>query len=467
MSIKLRTRTYQDNDPSQTTTFLFIQSHASMFNRRRYNRKSGKRKAFRPRVRKKGVILKPPERNQYIPPKPDFDASGIAPYMWQYCPQSEPIKVKHRLDTIPSLKNICALVLAENADALEPSYLSTCSWTCWRPVWEVICQWNLDSPYIFKMFAKQFGSMPGFKCHYMRLTDIGPRSSALASAVIPVRSHRIDNVFANISHRDFVAFLAGFDAHVILDCSSLKDLDKSQALNFCNTPNLAGLDLSHNDWVDDQFLYTLGRAISFKDLPKLGLLRLVNCPNVSDRGFLEFLRQLLAQLTFISTDIRALTKSTFQARLEEKPELPVPDSNWDLLLAHSAHYSMLLKYNLTMSAHYLLRNTDKLHIPTNSPIWDIKMYKECVDFRDFKTFYCKLEDTWRSREKSSMLRPVSNLFVYIRREGVSSPPNLSVRDVKSLANVHKSTVIDSAITKRVPKRKPKYKLKDTNAFFGV
>ncbi|PVH14640.1 uncharacterized protein CXQ87_002787 [Candidozyma duobushaemuli] len=317
------------------------------------------------------------------------------------------------------------------------------------------------------MFAKQFGSMPGFKCHNTHSTDIGPRSSALASAVIPVRSHRIDNVFANISHKDFVGFLAGLDAHVILDCSSLKDLGKSQVLNFCNTPNLAGLDLSHNDWVDDQFLYTLGRAIRFKDLSKLGLLRLVNCPNVSDRGFLEFLRQSSVQLSFISTDIRALTKSTFEARLEGKPEIPVPDSNWYLLSAHSAHYSMLSKYNLTMSAHYLSRNTDKLNIPTNSPIWDIKMYKDCVDFRDSKTFYCKLGDTWRSREKSSMSRPVSNSFVYIRREGVSSPPKLSVRDVKSSTTTHKSTIADSAITQRVPRRKPKHKLKDTNAFFGI
>lgn len=387
--------------------------------------------------------------------------------MWQYCPQSEPIKIKHRHDRIPSLKDICALVLAENADALEPSYLTTCSWTCWRYVWEVICKWNLDSPYIFKMFAKQFGSMPGFKCHFTHLTDIGQRSSALASAVIPVRSHRIDNVFANISHKDFVGFLAGLDAHVILDCSSLKDLDKSQVLNFCNTPNLAGIDLSHNDWVDDQFLYTLGRAIKFKDLSKLGLLRLVNCPNVTDQGFLDFLRQLLVQLTYISTDIRAFTKSTFEARLEGKPEIPVPDSNWYLLLTHSAHYSMLLKYNLTMSAHYLLRNTDKLNIPTNSPIWDIKMYKDCVDFRDSKSFYCKLEDTWRSRERSSMLRPVSNLFVYMRREGISNPPKLPVSDVKTLTSGSKSTVVDTAITQRVPRRKPKHKLKDTNAFFGV
>lgn len=434
-----------------------------MFNRRRYNRKSGNRKGFRPRVRRKGVILKPPEQNQPVIQKLDFDASGAAPYLWQFFPQSEPIRGKAVNDKVLSLKEICARSVAENADALEPSYLSTCSWTCWRYVWRVICQRSLDLPYVFKMFAKHFSSMPDFKCHYINPADSVPRFLALGSTLLPVRSHRVDNMFANISHNDFVNFMSGLDAHVILDCSGLKGSKNSQVLSFCNIPHLAGLDLSHNEWVDDQFLYTFGRAISCKNLQKLRLLRLVNCPNVTNEGFLRFLRELLAQLSFISSDIRASTKSAFCAQLEGKTEIGVPGSQWRLLQASSPHYNVLVKYNLTKSAHYLLRNTDIVDILTQSPIWDIKLYPEVIDSRNSADLYSKLLDSWKSRKKSSMLRPTSNSFVYMKNEANPIDPS-KVEGDKPRDN-SASRTFDSPLTQRVPRRKPVHKLRDTKALF--
>lgn len=407
--------------------------------------------------------MKPPEPNQPVIQKLDFDASGAAPYLWQYFPQSEPIRDKAKNKGVPSLKELCARSVAENADALEPSYLSTCSWTCWRYVWRVICQRSLDLPHVFKMFAKHFSSMPDFKCHYINPVDSVPRNLALSSTLLPVRSHRVDNVFANISHNDFVNFMSGLDAHVILDCSGLKGLKNTQVLNFCNIPHLTGLDLSHNEWVDNQFLYTFSQAISCKKLSKLRLLRLVNCPNVTNEGFLRFLQELLAQLSFISSDIRASTRSAFSAQLEGRTEIGVPGSKWRLLQANSPHYNMLVKYNLTTSAHYLLRNTDIVDILTQSPIWDIKLYLEVVDSRNSADLNSKLVDSWRSREKSSTLRPASNPFVYMKNEDdvITKAVEESQPRVKGA-----SKAVDSPLTQRVPRRKPVHKLRDTKALFG-
>lgn len=434
-------------------------SWLQMFNRRRYNRKPGRRKAFRPRIRRKGVILRPTDEPP--PPKIEFDASGAVPYLWQYWPQAEPEKAVQEYKKLPSLRYICSRVLAENADALEPSYLTTCSWTsCWKHVWRVICQLNLDLPHVFRMFAKHFGSNYDFKCHHVDLRE-EERSKAIMSLLLSTRRHRIDNVFSNISYNEFVCFVSGVDAHVILDCSSMKPMRKEQVLNLCKAPNLAGLDISSNEWVDDQFLYTLGRAISSKNSSKMKLLRIVNCLNITQDGLRRFLQDTLTSLTFLSTDIMASKESNFADRLNGATETPIGGTQWRLL--HSGYYNFdrLVRYKLIAMALYLLRNSDLVNIPSNSLIWDIRLFPDMIDSRNPMELYRKLKGSWAKRESSSVGR---NPYLYIRSETSAKAPIEKVEETRVKEEPKES---DSLLTERVPKRKPKIKMKNADALFGI
>lgn len=432
-----------------------------MFNRRRYNRKPGRRRSFRPKVRRKGAILRPLEPQHSAPPKPEFDASGAAPYSWLHFPQSGPKQDKCSKLKVLSLREICARALAVNADALEPSYMSMCSWACWKHVWTMICYLNLDSPAIFRMFAKHFGLAPDFKCHHVLKNNKCARSLALLCSIIPTRSHRIDNVFFNISHKDFVSFLSGIDSHVVLDCSLLKDLTGEDVIKFCNLANLTALDLSHNDWVNDQFLYTLGRAMMFKNMNKFKILRMTNCPNVTEEGFYRFLKELLASLAFIVTDIRPLNRSLFVDQMERKLEIPVPGAPWKILQEQSVHHDRLVKYNLSTAAHYLLRNTDIIEISSSTLIWDIKMFPSVVEARQLGEFYELLRDSWKKREKLALLRPAHDPILYLRSDK-DEPINVKIEHMVSLPSSNQSS-----ITQRVPRRRPKFMIKDTKTFLGL
>lgn len=431
-----------------------------MFNKRKYNSKTNRRRTFRPRVRKKGVILRPIDLSVLLHPNPEFDKGTLAaPYVWQYHLQNHPIFHEVSRKKVSSLKLICASVVAANADALEPSLLHTCSWSCWKDVWRMICERHQDLPYVFGMFANKFGNLPDFNCHNI-LNDHTPRAVAITSMLAP-HTYRLDNVFSNIAHKDFVAFLSGVDANIIIDCSSSTKIKRDEVLNFCNIRGLSGLDLSNNEWVDDQFLYTLGRAITHKELTRFRYLRLIKCSNLSRLGLVKFLREFQKLVEYVATDIDMLE---FLNRPGNLTGNDLSYSKWDLLLAEDDRHKFLNRNRLGKAAQYLMRSTYLLDAHESPIVWEIKFFSTTVDSREPDELYSKLRIAWNEREKLSTPRPSRCPYHYIKTTTVTQPTSIQPK-VEEIASTQQES--NSAITHRKPKRRPTVRLKNTDQFFGL
>lgn len=177
--------------------------------------------------------------------------------------------------------------------------------------------------------------------------------------------------------------------------------------------------------------------------------------------FYRFLKELLASLAFIVTDIRPLNRSLFVDQMERKLEIPVPGAPWKILQEQSVHHDRLVKYNLSTAAHYLLRNTDIIEISSSTLIWDIKMFPSVVEARHLGEFYELLRDSWKKREKLALLRPAHDPILYLRSDK-DEPINVKIEHMVSLPSSNQSS-----ITQRVPRRRPKFMIKDTKTFLGL
>lgn len=443
-----------------------------MFSKRRYNRKKGTRRHVR-RPSKKNRILRPPTVINTVE-KPTFDASGCLVYLWQYIAPKIAASSSVGLKNVTSLRQLCAYQVALNAEALSSEYLQLAPWSCWEHVWKNILAMGKDSPDIFRMFAKEFGKQPSFWCHEMTLglnhLDADPRAQALEWALIPgSKKHRMENVFSNVSVSDVVAFVAKLDCSVVVECSNVDNFTAPQLISLACLPNLVALDLSGNNLVDDQFLYTLRLCLTSKDL-KLKILRISSCENVTKRGVASLLAaDILSPLCYVESDINMITTSTFVQKFLDTPAIadhdPVPNTKWKLLNEAVQTTLQVAHYSLPYKLQYLLRNSDLVDIP--SMIWDIKFFSETIDILNSKSAAESYQESWAKRLRSAKMRSAYVPYCYLK-----DPDQVIVPEVKSKPPVERILPFSRQGTKdtRASKptiRKPKAIKIDAKSFFGM
>lgn len=427
-----------------------------MFSKRKYARKRPSRKMFRPRAGKKNRILRPPDPD--LVPNQEFDASGASVYPWTYVVPAPRLPSLGGGSRIPSLRQICAKEVGANSDALSSLYLLEASWTCWSLVWRHILQMGRDLPVLFRMFASHFAEKPGFLCHSGDVPD--SRSKALETCLIPVRSHRVENVFSNISVWDFVSFVSSLCASVVVDCSKVLPFSAQQLLTLSNITTLVALDLSANVLVDDQFLYTL-RSNMVEKKSKLKVLRICSCPNVTKKGVLSlFEEQDDFSLTYVESDVSVVSGSRFGDRLvDSKSKTVIPGTKWTLLNESEKQTVRLAKYPLAMKTHYLLRNTSISDL-VSELIWDFKFFPGVIT----NTLDSQFEDAWNQRLKIASRRLTYAPHCYMKDPDSKIQPRIieAAQEDAAVYFPRQGTTV-----KKQPPRKPKMVATDANSFFGI
>lgn len=426
---------------------------------KRKQRRSHARKPFRRRIRRKGVVLRP-ETPAVAPPA--FDASSPALYLWIHQrPLSLAPASAHRFTA--SLKDACASVLAANAESVSPQHLLAAPWACWRPVWREILRRGHDLPEIFRMFAVEFGHHRSFACHGQDAAAADPlhaaRRGALAQCLIPVHSsHRLENIFSNVSIPDFVSFASRpADAVVVIDVSKMRDLPTLAFLAMCSLPSLRALSLSYNGHIDDQFLYTLGTTLVQKH-SNLRILRLAGCVNISNKALHAFLRDTSSTgLALVESEVRLKTPSAFLKLLDPTEASPVLGLQWRLLNS-DAFATRMAKYLLALKLHYLLR----IENTPQRMVLDYKFFPQVISSTE--SYYQHSLDAWKTRKLGATSSPLHAPYMYMKDDSMKIEVESEDEETQEVSLVFKRAGHAAPAAK--PKRR---KLINANAlaFFGT
>lgn len=333
---------------------------------------------------------------------------------------------------VPSLRQFTALSIARNINSLEKAYLQLAPWECWKMVWERVLELNKDSFEVFRIFASRFSEEQSFSCHHftsLRLRDASlerlafSRANAIEECLIPGSGkHRIENLFSNVSLPDFLTYLklVRFKPRVLLDLSqrTAQMLREDHYLLF-NAPYLVGLDLSNSRLIDDHFLYNMATAI-LRDgkLTQLTILRLQNCPLVTEKGLrhlLDIKDHLKCSLSYIESDLQ-LSNGFLSKFGAQKDANYVPGTRWRPLTEKDPHIRTISRVPLALKLHCLFRHfassiivTLLVGSTTTSPVYllrsknaillDIMLHNEEFSASDYtaSSGISKLQAAWETR----------------------------------------------------------------------
>lgn len=432
----------------------------NMFSKKRYTRKSRTtRRPFKARTRR-ARVLRPAEPAPKHEPRPelgkeDLVAAGAAIYPWMHVQPS--LKTVAIRAPVISLRQTCARVVALNSASLSPSYLDEASWACWLLVWRYITELELDLPALFRMFWRRFGSHSTFFCHSKRSSLVSSRFEALRACLTPVRRHRIENIFSNVSVTDFAAFVSNCSASVVVDCSKIT-FSNLQLLSLCNIPTLVALDIS-GTLVDDQFLYTLCSCLVEKNV-SLSVLRISRCPNVTKKGLLWVLEEAAHNLAYVETDVSVSPSTAFAQRLDSL-KVQIPGTKWELLSESDPTTTNVAKYSLATKVHYLLRNNG-LELP-ELMIWDFKFFPQVISTLDAESITTQYEESWVSRLKQATLRLIYTPYCYMRNHSLEIKFKVPPKEEKPRELFPRQ----GYPTVRKPVKKPRAIATSVKSFFGT
>lgn len=300
-----------------------------------------------------------------------IDSSSTVYYPWHEINplyHDKPIKPKGKSGRLPSLKLLCSRIVAENCGALNTSMLECLSWPCIKMIWNYILVSHNDSMGVFITFATSMFKQQEFRCHSPLINTIDPlitiRQDCLTNCLIPnLKNHRIENLFSNINIEDFTFYFNSLKLpHVLfLDFSATPDLLKRESfLLLLKLNNLAGLDVSNNNHIDDIVLLYLITAIKSGMLPNLRVLRLSNCKQLS-KAVIEklFLVSSIPQSSLSLIICDDIFPTDFHDRLANtsanKVGYQVHGTNWINYGHEWDHSKLLMKFPLAFQYHYLLK----------------------------------------------------------------------------------------------------------------
>lgn len=443
-----------------------------MFVKRRYNRKKGTRKPFRRKLLNRRRILRPAKedaKSEQVTQTPTFDASGSSIYLWQCVQPTRDTKSTEPEKKLTSLRQLCAVQVAQNCEGLSVEYLKEAPWSCWQHVWENILRLGKDSPDVFRMFAVHFGDRSSFRCHFSNFISqlsagLGTRDKALDTALIPGwKKHRMDNVFSNVSLGDLATFIGKLHCCVVATCSNLHAFSSPQLISVASMANLVALDLSRNDVVDDQFVYTLRLCIASRNL-NLRILKLSGCSNLTRRG-LETLFEQDLSLCYVESDLNMITDSSFAEKIQDPDNLhtPVPGTKWKLLSESDQTTSQVAQYSLAYKVHHFLRNSELFEMP--NLIWDLQFFPQAVDISNAQSCSHLHTESWSKRLRAARMKSVMVPYCYLKDPNQKIVPKRKAKPV--LENLGPFTRQGSIATPRKVLRRPKITAADAKLYFGL
>lgn len=265
---------------------------------------------------------------------------------------------------IPSLKLICSNVIAENAGDLNSHVLSSLSVPCLKILWNNVLACNNDSFSVFNSFAAVMFGNGSFRCHLpsmeSKVPQIDIRQNYLRECLIPNDlNHRIENIFNNIRFQDFTYYLnhLNYTNEVVLNVSQLS-LSREDLLMVFKIKNLVGLDLSNQN-LDDSILHYLTISIRDGMLPRLKMLNLTNCKNLSKAAIDQMI--LAAKNSCLSVIIADdLWRPQFHESLGSRAlsGYQIHGTNWISYNDLWEHKKPILKFSMALALYYITRNLE-------------------------------------------------------------------------------------------------------------
>lgn len=213
--------------------------------------------------------------------------------------------------TVPpalSLRDKCARKAGSIIRQFDVSLLAQLPRLCVERIWNQLMLTQTDSFYSFALVASVLGVH--FDPH--RRNDPTLRGDVVAMCQIPRGCHRLENVPLSVPINQLTRYLPK-EALVVLDLSAdgkgtspavgpatSPKMTNDERLGIYNITNLVALNLS-DTYIDDNYLYALGRAIEAGKLPKLSMLLLNRCPRVTPTGILYLLGVAAGRLCYMET----------------------------------------------------------------------------------------------------------------------------------------------------------------------
>lgn len=308
-----------------------------------------------------------------------FDDKKISnSYAWKYVlPVADnPIEGTKKVKCVNTLKSICYDTIAKNVKQLDNSLLGQLSWQFWREVWSRLLFSHQDSPAVFNLFASYFSSEADFESHLLprgldKEVPLSPndlvylRNQSLSATLVPGRSnHRLENFFSGVHISDLVTYChkLAYKPWIILDLShSLDKYSSDNLIQIFNIPNLLALDLSGSNSIDDHYLYKMAISmITDEKLANLLVLKVNNCPNITQEGLKKFLKLTEeCELFCIESNI-TLRKKSYMEKFssigaQALQHVTIPDYNW-VILPQDSLLVILSRLPLALKLHCILKN---------------------------------------------------------------------------------------------------------------
>ncbi|CAH6721209.1 hypothetical protein CLIB1444_05S05996 [[Candida] jaroonii] len=347
---------------------------------------------------------------------------------------------------VPSLKFISSNVIAENAGDLNSHVLSSLSAPCLKILWNNVLACNNDSFSIFNSFAAVMFGNGSFRCHLpsmeSKVPQIDIRQNYLRECLIPNNlTHRIENLFNNIRYHDFTYYLnhLTYDNEVVLNVSQLS-LSREDLLMLFKIRNLVGLDLSNQN-LDDSILHYLTISIRDGMLPRLKILNLTNCKNLSKAAIDEMI--LAAKNSSLSVIIADdLWRPQFHESLHSSAltGYQIQGTNWISYNDLWEHKKPILKFSMALALYYISKNLD---VSTSSPriLIDIMIHNHKFEPNLANHL---LDQVHLNRVNDRFQLPLNATVLMVDKS----------RDFKPLIDQPKSTQPDAIFTRKVTKKKP-------------
>ncbi|CDR40240.1 CYFA0S04e06678g1_1 [Cyberlindnera fabianii] len=372
------------------------------------------------------------------------DKSTEASYNW--LTKTYPLPKGEQTKNMRSLKDICAMKVAERAHNLNSIHLQSVTWSVMRRVWHYICLYHQDSFIIFQLFASVFSKELTFQCHPTVASLPLPKKSVILKNTLPnSNNHRVERLFANVRISQFVHSLnsSPFSHLTILELSKPMTTDDLSYLT--NITHLTALRVSRVSQLPDQ---VVSRWCSALKSGKWTKLKMLSMPLI-EQGSFRKLQNVASWCTLTCLEVQ--TKTVFNMQREWK------DVDWDDWKLIDAEGREMEKLSWGMKAQAFIR---KYNLPDSGVemerdvIWlDFNVMNHVFADREYDTTEGQFDHMWKLGEVMSY----TQTMVLTRRKDAKSesPPTLS------------GSLNRKAVKKPALKRKKLINIRDAKSFFDL
>ncbi|ODQ61251.1 hypothetical protein WICANDRAFT_77893 [Wickerhamomyces anomalus NRRL Y-366-8] len=294
-------------------------------------------------------------------------------YDWNIMLSNHILDKEYEEPKMRSLKDLCAMQIAEHHDLINHELLKNGNWSIWAPVWKYIVRWRRDNFKTFQTFADAFHRSSEFACHgNVRSYPSSRFKTLLSNTAQDTKRHRVERLFSNIKLTNLISNLnnSWFPHLTVLEIS--KDLQDDELLELTNLTNLTALKITQTNGMKDTIVNSWCSALKSQKWTRLQVLCL---PRVSESSLIKLQRQVMnSRLLYIEIE-------TGSSRFNIDKEWPNLDrTHWELIKERSIiEQPLALKFQ---SLLLLQRIENRSLIPTSSTILlDFNILdKEFVDY---------------------------------------------------------------------------------------